>query len=326
MERNSPLLTSGRTSFLVLKQTGEATRELSLRALFDGAAAVRHIIVTYARPAEEFVEDWTSSVGPWPSDASLIVVGDDTRSTAAESSSGQTGWSSGGCGVRTVHDDRDLSALLDAIAAALTDRSTDDQNATPTVYFDSLENLLAAVELPEAVPFLRSVHSRLAACDAVGYFVLDEGDATTAASFASVFDEVISVGDDGQAHCPTATGGHEIDVEAEHRQADEAVDDVLDGLRHARRRNVLYVLDHAAGPLDSLQLARRIAAIECDGDFPQREEVSRVYTSLYHTHLPKLEAHDYLMFDQEADLVTHGTVSEEQATARTLIAQLDDRQ
>ncbi|MFU8867563.1 hypothetical protein [Natronococcus sp.] len=310
----------------MLEPTGGATRGPCLRALFDDATAVRPIVVTYARPAEQFVEDWTSNVGPWPSDASVIVVGDSTRSAAIDSSSGRPGWSNGGSGVRTVHNAWDLSALLDAIAAALTDRSTDGRNATPILYFDSLEELRTAIELPEANSFLRSVHSRLAACDAVGYFALEDGDATTVASFASVFDEVVAVDDDGRVRYPAASDGREPEVETRQQRANEAVDDVLDGLGHARRRNVLYALDHAAEPLDGLRLSRCVAALECDGDVPSREQVSRVYTSLYHTHLPKLEAQGYLTFDRDADLVTLGTPSGEQAAARKLIARLDNRQ
>jgi hypothetical protein len=326
MGHYSPSLPTNQTSFLVLGQTDGATRGSYLRALFDGAAAVRPIVVTHTRPAEQFVEDWTSSVGPWPTDASVIVVGDSTRAAVTDSSPGQTGWSNGGSGVRTVHNARDLSALLEAIAAALTDRSTDGRNATPAVYFDSLEELRIAIELPEAVSFLESVYSQLAARNAVGYFALEEDDATTVASFASVFDEVITVDGEGRAHCPTASDARKTATETGYQQADEAVDDILDGLGHARRRNVLYALDHATEPLDSFRLSRRVAALECDGDVPSRERVSRVYTSLHHTHLPKLEAHDYLTFDHDSDLVTHRTASDKQATARKLIGRLDDRE
>lgn len=36
----------------------------------------------------------------------------------------------------------------------------------------------------------------------------------------------------------------------------------------------------------------------------EAESVKRIYLSLYHSHVPRLEAHDIVQYDQEQDLVT----------------------
>ena len=77
-------------------------------------------------------------------------------------------------------------------------------------------------------------------------------------------------------------------------------EDVRKAVRNTRRRYVLYHLCHSGGVAQFDDLVERIAAWETEspsGNVPARNRES-VYSSLYQTHLPKLE---------RIGLVTHDT-------------------
>lgn len=81
-------------------------------------------------------------------------------------------------------------------------------------------------------------------------------------------------------------------------------DSIFDLLSEARRRYVLSCLtDH--GTLALPDLADEVADREHDVPLPQvsEETVLRVYLSLYHKHIPKLEQADVVVYDQESDRV-----------------------
>lgn len=81
-------------------------------------------------------------------------------------------------------------------------------------------------------------------------------------------------------------------------------DTILDLLSEERRRYVLSCLiDH--GSLALPDLADEIADQEFIPALPQipEEDVLRVYLSLYHTHIPKLEEANVVVYDQESDRV-----------------------
>lgn len=83
------------------------------------------------------------------------------------------------------------------------------------------------------------------------------------------------------------------------------IDAVFQALASRRRRLTLRcLLRHRELTLPDL--AELVAEEERAEDLPDisPERVSRVYFSLYHTHLPKLEAADLVRYEQEADYVT----------------------
>lgn len=84
-------------------------------------------------------------------------------------------------------------------------------------------------------------------------------------------------------------------------------DDLFEALAHERRRYLLYtLLDADARSLKAT--ARRLAAWEngAPADTVDRDEVEKVYASLYHAHVPKLVDLGVLEYDREDDLVRGG--------------------
>lgn len=81
---------------------------------------------------------------------------------------------------------------------------------------------------------------------------------------------------------------------------------ILGALAHQRRRYVLYYLhDHERTQTDDL--AVQVAAWEQDipiTDVPA-EEAEQVKMNLVHSHLPKLEDHGLVEYDQRSDAVSY---------------------
>lgn len=83
-------------------------------------------------------------------------------------------------------------------------------------------------------------------------------------------------------------------------------DTLLDALSYSRRRHLLSHLGGSSAPVSLANLADEIAARERDvplADVPS-EEVKRVYASLYHSHVPRLEDADLVEYDRERDAVS----------------------
>ena len=83
------------------------------------------------------------------------------------------------------------------------------------------------------------------------------------------------------------------------------VDALLELLAHSRRRHALSCLGRHE-ELTLADLAEQVAQQETGvavANLPA-ERVARVYFSLYHTHVPKLEAAAVVSYHQERDLVT----------------------
>lgn len=81
--------------------------------------------------------------------------------------------------------------------------------------------------------------------------------------------------------------------------------ELFDVLGNRRRRYVIWCLHRENSPIESRELAEKIAAWEEGTD---SEEVSSslyqsIYNSLYQTHLPRLEAAGVVEFDQSQNLV-----------------------
>lgn len=82
------------------------------------------------------------------------------------------------------------------------------------------------------------------------------------------------------------------------------VDAIFGALADSRRRHALgCLLEHRTVALaDLAELVAEREAGEQLATIPA-EQVSRVYFSLYHTHVPKLEAAELVLYEQEEDVV-----------------------
>ena len=88
--------------------------------------------------------------------------------------------------------------------------------------------------------------------------------------------------------------------------------ELFDALADYRRRRVLRLaVDHRT-PLALSDVADEIAAAEHDGRFTDisEGEITRIYTSLYHSHVPKLVEAGLLEYDQDVDAVALGDRAE----------------
>lgn len=84
-----------------------------------------------------------------------------------------------------------------------------------------------------------------------------------------------------------------------------SLDDIFDILASQRRRYVLHCLQEYEKPMALADLADEIAVAEYGTDIVDipAEEVKYVYTSLYHTHIPKLADAGVVEYSQERDTV-----------------------
>lgn len=90
-------------------------------------------------------------------------------------------------------------------------------------------------------------------------------------------------------------------------EADEAVsvDMIFDAFSDERRQRALLHLRHA-GPVPLVDLAEHVAAWENNTTIGtvSREARSRVYTGLYHSHVPRLADMGIVEYDRETDMVS----------------------
>ncbi|QLK26739.1 hypothetical protein HYG81_03730 [Natrinema zhouii] len=90
------------------------------------------------------------------------------------------------------------------------------------------------------------------------------------------------------------------------QQAQESINSMFEVFARHRRRYALRELRRHANPMELVDLADEIAVRENETlitDIPA-DEVKRIYMSLSHTHIPKLEEEDLVLYDQEQDSVT----------------------
>lgn len=84
-----------------------------------------------------------------------------------------------------------------------------------------------------------------------------------------------------------------------------SLDEAFDVLAHRRRRHAVSALADETEPVPLTRLASDVATREYNrpmSDISARKRRD-VYTTLYHTHVPKLAAADVVTFDRECDLV-----------------------
>lgn len=99
------------------------------------------------------------------------------------------------------------------------------------------------------------------------------------------------------------------DVNGSGDSCDLAVDAVFDALADQHRRHVLSCLLEEGRAIGLVDLAWAIAEHEADGPGTDiaAETVREIETSLYHVHVPKLEAAGVVEYDQDRDLVRAST-------------------
>ena len=86
----------------------------------------------------------------------------------------------------------------------------------------------------------------------------------------------------------------------------DALDTLFEIFADRRRRYVLDCLQEHETPLALADVADEVAARETGSPITETsaEEVKRIYVSLYHNHVPKLENAGFVHYCQERDLVT----------------------
>lgn len=94
-------------------------------------------------------------------------------------------------------------------------------------------------------------------------------------------------------------------MESTSTAATDPVTDTFELLGHRYRRYVVRTLDEHGRELALADLADETARREYETTVAEisSEEVSEVYLSLYHSHVPKLEDGDVVHYDQESDVV-----------------------
>lgn len=83
------------------------------------------------------------------------------------------------------------------------------------------------------------------------------------------------------------------------------VNTILGALAHQRRRYALQCLGEYENPMALADLADEVAVRENEVSLPEisAEQVKRIYLSLYHAHIPKLEEAALVQYRQDRDQV-----------------------
>lgn len=86
---------------------------------------------------------------------------------------------------------------------------------------------------------------------------------------------------------------------------DLSADTALNLLAKRRRRLALDCLERHEMALSLADLAEEVAVAENDTPLPDidKQEVLRVYSNLYHNHIPRLTDHGVVEYEQKRDLV-----------------------
>lgn len=88
----------------------------------------------------------------------------------------------------------------------------------------------------------------------------------------------------------------------------EELSSCLSLLASERRRHVITIVSGVGEPITLADVADEVAIRESGRPLTELspERVARVYTSLYHDHLPRLQDAGIVTYDQERDLVGPG--------------------
>lgn len=216
------------------------------------------LLIAYGHDHERLRSAWHDRIGDTPANFGSISVGSDidARHRTAAVSRADRDVSA------VIHDPTSLTELGITIGLYLDDWTT----GRTLVCFHSLEDLLGHVGAETAFRFVHVLTRRLSSADAIGQFSLDPSalDERRVRTLKSMFDAV-----------------HEADTDEEPPSVSPDV--AFDVLRAPRRRHVLHYLRRCTSPTTCEELAGWLTYHEPE------TSAERIETSLYHTHLPKLE-------------------------------------
>ena len=230
------------------------------------------LAVTYQESAR-FFHDWHERIDRRPRNMGVISVGEQMRSAAGASPSGQPM-------MRGVADSTDTDAIRYAVEGYLDAWPADSPSVT---YFDSVTDVIDDVGVDDATDFLESFLRTLDAHDAAGYFCLDPAahDEAVVREVASLFDTVLEC----------------VDSAAD-AASEPSVGDCFEAIADHRRRCVLAEVAES-GEVRVADAADRVAA---------ETDVGRLQAqaSLANVHLPKLADLGVVAYDPEARRVARG--------------------
>jgi hypothetical protein len=97
------------------------------------------------------------------------------------------------------------------------------------------------------------------------------------------------------------SGGENVTTKTKYRLGEEEIHDILS---NRRRKQTLEMLKNQPGPIALRDLTDWIAQSESGETPPPRSLRQSVYNSLHQTHLPKLDRHGVIDYDQHRKLIT----------------------
>ena len=90
-------------------------------------------------------------------------------------------------------------------------------------------------------------------------------------------------------------------IKTEYQLGEEEIHDILS---NERRKQTLELLKNRTGPIELRDLSDWVAEAESGESPPPKGVRQSVYNSLHQTHLPKLDRHDIVEYDQSRKLIT----------------------
>ena len=178
------------SNVLVLSSDDAATDELCHELVSAGdPGATNVLIATYTRSPDECMRRWVDHVGRRPANLKIVSVGDGTRSLAVPNAS--TAGPPTASLVDTVASPADLTGLGITLSEQLRAWSGDGNDVA--LCFDSVSELLHAVDTQTAFRFLHVLTGRFNSVDASAHYHLDPAqfDARTVDTIAALFDAAI---------------------------------------------------------------------------------------------------------------------------------------
>lgn len=175
---------------------GGAGNDLCLDLLSQTQPSETNVLtITYRHTPQEWVDDWTSHVGPSPVRGGIVAVGQ------ADDTVDDPSWA-----VKTVENPQDLTGIGIELSELLSGMATAaDEDEEIAVCFNGITPLLQYADLQRAFRFLHVVTGRVKTVDGVGHYHLDPEahDQQTLATLKGLFDAVVELEDDGNMSVQT---------------------------------------------------------------------------------------------------------------------------
>jgi hypothetical protein len=284
-----------RRNVLALPAAADPQRDFDRWAERPDPAPETAIAVTYSRTPDE----WVRNALPAAEDGVervLIRVGDPNRSARGTEGRGTELGPTGNVTIATVDDATDLDGLYESVRRYLGSVTGEGRDGRTVLTFESVDDLVEAVGLDEAIGILEEVTDLVARHGSDAYYLLDPTahDPDVVGALCSLFDGIERVPSGAGAPNDDSTAGGPRPA-ANAGGVDPGV--LHDVLRSGRRRRVLYALLSRPEGMEVRSLADRVAADDAaDG---RSETTDEVRTSLAHVDLPKMEGQGFV--DCDAD-------------------------